>query len=323
MRFVRIIGIFIICIFVIVGILFYFFGPVKIKSEAIIFTVPQNITGFNPVSLLASHKYIRNPFGFRLLLTWFSGGETVKPGGYRLDKQMNAWQVMKKVTWKPDLLWVTISGCQRKEQIGEKLAGIFGWDKSYVDRWNNAYTTLSEDYKEGVYYPDTYLIPVDEAPEIVAKRFIAKFNEAFAPLAVKFMAKNIRWVTGLKIASLIARESGGADDMKRISGIIWNRLDQGIPLQIDATMQYTEGQRSDGSWWGPVDLTEKKNDSPYNSYLYKGLPPTPICSPAIDKIDAVLNPEDTDCLYYLHDHNKKIHCAKTYEEHKANIATYL
>ena len=96
-----------------------------------------------------------------------------------------------------------------------------------------------------------------------------------------------------------------------------------MPLQIDATMQYTLGKKANGSWWGGIDLTEKQSDSPYNSYLYKGLPPTPICNPNIDAIEAALNPEETDCLFYLHDGNKQIHCAKTYKEHLANIEKYL
>jgi len=111
--------------------------------------------------------------------------------------------------------------------------------------------------------------------------------------------------------------------MHLISGIIWNRLNTGMPLQIDATMQYTRGKNSEGSWWGSVDIREKQSDSPYNTYLYKGLPPTPICSPGIDYIEAALNPEPTDCLFYLHDSTGQIHCAKTYTQHKLNILKYL
>lgn len=236
---------------------------------------------------------------------------------------MNAWEVMNKITGRPDLAWVTVSGCQRKEQIGEKLAAVLGWSDETLKKWNIVYTSVSPEYFEGVYYPDTYLIPTDESGEQVAKRFIDRFNEKFAPLAEKYAAANIKWTTGLKIASLIAREAAGTTDMKVISGVIWNRLNIGMPLQIDATMQYTLGKKPDGPWWGVVDLAEKQNDSPYNSYLYKGLPPTPICSPNIAAIEAALNPEPTDCLFYLHDGDKQIHCAKTYEEHLANIRKYL
>ena len=88
-------------------------------------------------------------------------------------------------------------------------------------------------------------------------------------------------------------------------------------------MQYTRGKKPDGSWWGSIDLAQENLDSPYNTYLYKGLPPTPICSPSMTSIETVLNPEQTDCLYYLHDKNREIHCAKTYAQHKQNILLYL
>ena len=94
-------------------------------------------------------------------------------------------------------------------------------------------------------------------------------------------------------------------------------------LQIDATMQYTLGKNESGSWWGNISLEQKQSDSPYNSYKNEGLPPTPICSPNVDFIDAALNPEETDCIFYLHDTNRQIHCAKTYSEHKDNIKLYL
>jgi len=236
---------------------------------------------------------------------------------------MWALDVFKKINGKPDLVWISYSSCLRKEQVGEILSEALGWNSTELTKWNTVYTNSSPEYFEGVYYPDTYLIPVDENGEQVARRLINRFNEKFAPLADKYVEANIRWVTGLKIASLISREAAGSLDMHLISGIIWNRLDKGMPLQIDATMQYTLGKNKEEKWWGAIDLKEQKNDSPYNSYLHKGLPPTPICSPNIDYVDAALNPEETDCLFYLHDHSKQIHCAVTYEEHLKNIKKYL
>jgi len=299
------------------------FSPTGNSKQIEIFVIPQNKEGFNVTQALWEQKFIKNARAFQFFLNTFAKNKEIESGGYRLSQNMNAWQVLKKITGKQDLFWVTISFCPRKEQIGEKLANILGWSQEKLNKWNIVYKSSKPEYFEGVYYPDTYLIPADESEIQVAERFINRFNEKFAPLADKFGAKNIKWTTGLKIASLIAREAAGTQDMKLISGIIWNRLDEGMPLQIDATMQYTLGKKADGSWWENINLDEKQSDSPYNSYLYKGLPPTPICSPNIDAIEAVLNPEETDCLYYLHDENKQIHCAKTYKEHKANIVKYL
>lgn len=301
----------------------YYFGPVGGSKEKKIFIIPKNIDGFNLVEKLEEEKFIKKNKVLEFYINTFIFFNEIKPGGYMLSRDMWALDVFKKINGRPDLVWVSYSSCLRKEQIGEILASGLGWSSQDLEKWNIIYTNSSPEYFEGVYYPDTYLIPVDESGDKVAQRLINRFNEKFAPLSDKYISANIRWVTGLKIASLIAREAAGKSDMKLISGIIWNRLDKGMPLQIDATMQYTLGKNSEGKWWGSIDLKEQKKDSPYNSYLHKGLPPTPICSPNIDYIEAALEPEATDCLFYLHDHFKQIHCSVTYEEHLQNIKKYL
>jgi len=306
-----------------VGVYWMLFAPVGPSNEIQVFVIPENKENFDVVMMLKEKKFIKNSSAFKFLVDNFSYGKGMESGGYRLNQSMNAWQVMKKISDNPDLIWFRQSYCVRKEQLGEYLAKALNWDGTGLNSWNLLYKNDKPDYFEGVYYPDTYLIPLDETPAQVAQRFINRFNEKFAPLAEGFASKNIKWTTGIKIASLIAREAADTSDMKLISGIIWNRLDTEMPLQIDATMQYTLGKKANGSWWGGIDLTEKQSDSPYNSYLYKGLPPTPICNPNIDAIEAALNPEETDCLFYLHDNEKQIHCAKTYKEHLANIEKYL
>jgi UPF0755 protein len=299
------------------------FGAPGKSKDINVFVVPQNTDNFNAAQALVDQKFVRNAKAFTFLLDNFAGGAEIKPGGYRLAQNMNVWQIAKKVTGNMDLAWVTISFCPRKEQVGEKLASALGWSAEELNAWNTVYSNTTSEYFEGVYYPDTYLIPLDETPAQVAQRFIRRFNEKMASLLPQYAAKNIRWTTGVKIASLIAREAAGTKDMKLISGIIWNRLNTGMRLQIDATMQYTLGKNTSGGWWGSIDLAQKQSNSPYNSYKNKGLPPTPICSPNINAIEAALNPEETDCLYYLHDAYGDIHCAKTYQEHLANIAEYL
>ncbi len=93
-------------------------------------------------------------------------------------------------------------------------------------------------------------------------------------------------------------------------------------LEVDATLQYMRGDTGSG-WWAPIDVAIKKTDSPYNTYLHEGLPPGPISNPGIDALNAVLHPEETTCLFYLHDADRQIHCSVTYEEHLRNIDTYL
>ncbi len=298
-----------------------FLGPVNKTSEIVTFIVPQNKASFNLADSLFENKVIKNKNAFLFLKNNFFKNIEVKDGGYYLNQSLNSWQILEKLSGKQDLMWVNIYFCPRKEQVGEKLASTLGWDNEKLDQWNNLFK--STEYYEGVFYPDTYLIPVNETVEEIANRFIRNFDTKFSTLSEDYIDKNIKWTTGLKIASLIAREAAGREDMHLISGIIWNRLNQDMRLQIDATMQYTLGKNENGSWWGSIDLEQKRKDSPYNSYLHEGLPPTPICSPNIEYIEAALNPTETDCIFYLHDRNKKIYCSETYEEHKENIKKYL
>ncbi len=297
-------------------------GPVGGKGEKL-FIVPKSGESIDIVDRLSEGNYIKSKALFTVFKNTFLLHISVKPGGYQLNGRMSAWEVLTHLNGEPDLVWVSWSSCLRKEQVGEILSSALDWTDDELIKWNTEYTNKTPEYVEGVYYPDTYLIPRNESGDKVAARLMSRFNEQFAPYADAYVSANIRWVTGIKIASLIAREAAGKQDMHLISGIIWNRLNIGMPLQIDATMQYTKGKNSEGKWWGNIDIDEKQNDSPYNSYLYKGLPPTPICSPNIDYIEAALHPAETDCLFYLHDKNHSIHCAKTYKGHLENIEKYL
>lgn len=312
---------FISVIIFIVFIVWNFVGAPNNSTEKAVFIIPQNTSEFDMFTSLHEKGLIKNANATKFIFTHFFKDFEIKSGGYNLSSKLSAWQVAKKLQRKPDLVWVNIYYCPRKEQVGEKLAASLEWDSNKLNKWNNLFKNT--DYYEGVFYPDTYLIPVNETVEEVADRFIQNFNTKFSPLSDEYIDSNIKWTTGLKIASLIAREAAGREDMHLISGIIWNRLNQDMRLQIDATMQYTLGKNENSSWWGNISLEQKKNDSPYNSYKHEGLPPTPICSPNYDFIEAALNPEETDCLFYLHDKNRQIHCSKTYEGHLDNIRKYL
>ena len=151
------------------------------------------------------------------------------------------------------------------------------------------------------------------------------------------------------LASIIQQEATGKDDMPLIAGILWNRLLKDMRLEIDATIQYINDSRNNylgvqcgeitpcvnqeltysgytakkDGWWQPIKSADIQKTSAYNTYLNKGLPPHPIANPSLAAIDAVLNSAETECLFYLHDSNRQIHCAKTYEEHLANIEKYL
>lgn len=295
-------------------------GPVGGTTE-VVFVVPQISDDFDVPESLFTQKLIRNETAFRLFMDIFAAGKTVVPGGYRLTPSMTAWAMLSKLTNTPQFVWVSIREGLRKEQIGEIVGAKLGWTANQEKEWN-MYKNDSAEYREGVYFPDTYLLPTDEPVAAVADRFIARFNEKMNPYIDKFTAKNIKWTTAVKIASLIERESGGDSDKALIAGIIWKRLDIDMRLEIDATLQYVKGNSEDGWWQRPLSA-DKFLESPYNTYRNKGLPPGPISNPGLKAIEAVLNPEETDCIFYLHSSDREIHCAETYAEHLENIDTYL
>lgn len=300
-----------------------FFGVPQSQENKEIFTVGLKQNESQILDKLKDQGLIKNKLAFNLALSLKRKHNAIQPGGYNVSKNLTAWQLADKLTTDPDMKWVVIPEGWRKEQIGELLAKTFNWSDENLDNWNMTYTKMKIDYIEGTYFPDTYLIPTDEGGLKIAERMTRHFDEKFASYVSQFAQQNIVWTTGLKLASIIQREAGGKDDMPLIAGILWNRLNSDMNLEIDATVQYARG-KTDTGWWAPVTADDIKNiDSPYNTYKNKGLPPFPIDNPGLPAIEAVLHPAETDCLYYLHDRDRQIHCAKTLEEHQANIEQYL
>src|SRR3989344_768178 len=270
------------------------------------------------VQKLKEGGFFKSTLGFSLALH----GARIEAGGYMISQSMSAWELARVLSERPFLRWVSIPEGLRKEEIADILNKTLSWEEGEKEKWITEYTTTSLDYIEGVYFPDTYLTPADEAPTKVAERLRAKFNEQFAPYAGETFRQNIRWQTLIRVASLVQREAAGESDMPLVAGIIWNRLLGKMKLQIDATLQYVRGNEKDG-WWPKVRPEDKFIESPYNTYLHEGLPPYPIANPGLSAIKAALFPEETNCMYYLHDASGAIHCAKTYAEHEKNIEEFL
>lgn len=299
------------------------FGAPGLQEKQEIFTAGLKQNESQILDKLKSQGFIKNKLAFNLVLSLKRKHNAIRPGGYNVSENMTAWQLAEKLIADPDMKWVVIPEGWRKEQIGELLTEVFGWSDDDLERWNSEVTKMKIDYIEGTYFPDTYLIPVSDSELDIANRMTRNFDEKFAPYVSQFAEQNIKWTTGIKLASIIQREAAGKDDMPLIAGIMWNRLNNDMNLEIDATVQYARG-KTDNGWWTPVTADEIRNiDSSYNTYKNKGLPPYPIGNPGLNAIEAVLHPIETECLYYIHDNNRQIHCAKTLEEHQANIDEYL
>jgi len=297
------------------GIAVYTIVPASFSNDPVRFVVPLEAKQDDTVRRLKDEGFIRSQKLFNAVSFLMKFPGTIEPGAYNLSKNMTIFTLAHTLLYKPAQKWVVVAPGNRNAQIAEKLHQSLKWDDTKRKEFLNI-------AKEGYMFPETYLIPVDETPEQVAKRMEAVFNERFdEKMYANSIAQNVRVDTIVKIASLIERESGGNDDKALISGIIWNRLNQNMRLQIDATAQYYKGVS--GNWWPKVLPEHLQEDHPYNTYKIDALPPGPICNPSLPSLRAALYPTETDCLYYLHDHDKQIHCAQTFEEHKENIERYL
>ncbi len=289
------------------------------EPEPALFVVREDMSLGDIGRTLQDMSVIGHRFLF-IAAFWLHSSVDIEPGGYRLTERMGSWRTVKVLIGDAQLRWVTIPEGLRKEEVAGIVGTVLEWTVVQQQRFIAAYQ--SGVYAEGVYFPDTYLIPHDATGGEVAERMIAQLNEVLEPYTEELLVQNIKWTTVLKLASLIQREAANDEEMSLIAGILWNRLLQDMRLQVDATVQYVRGDTGNG-WWAPIHIRDKNIDSPYNTYLYKGLPPAPIANPGVAAIEAVVYPEETNCLYYIHDDNRRLHCAETYKEHQENIDRYL
>ena len=149
---------------------------------------------------------------------------------------------------------------------------------------------------EGFLYPDTYALGYDLTPEHVIEVMLAQFEQVALPLhdqtPSSFTLKE--WVT---LASIVEKEAVLPQEQQRIAGVLINRLQRGMRLEVDPTVEYGLGiQQTPDS---PLTLAEVRTPSPYNTYLNEGLPPTPIASPGQGSLQSILNPERNDYLYFV------------------------
>ena len=233
---------------------------------------------------------------------------------YNLD-----WRLLSSLSFyenlaNPSVKVIQIKEGLRKEEVVDILVNKFGWDENQRNDFNNAHLAYAKESFEG------HLIHKDSDPLVVSKTMTDEYRKKVGSVKKAKTTKIINENTALIIASLIQREAGSKSDMKLISGIIWNRVFKGMKLQIDATLQYAKGDED--LWWPQVNPEDKKIDSLFNTYIYS-MPPAPIANPGLSAIEAAYNPQKTNCLFYLHDKNRQIHCSSTYEGHKKNIQRYL
>ena len=207
-------------------------------------------------------------------------------------------------------------GISREDFLAQAKASNYVKDYPFLKEASN-------DSLEGFLYPKTYdLAGQDATADTVIRCMLSQFEtekesfdvESARELIYKRYGLNATEYDLLKVASIVEKEVGSHEDAPKVASAIYNRLANNMALQSDATMMYVTG--------GTVSAADLETDSPYNTYLYKGLTPTPVCSPSREAMEAALAPADTNYLYFLliddgdyHNHT----FSETYEQHEAAI----
>lgn len=262
---------------------------------------------------------------FRLFSAITGGKDKVKPGTYELDTDMDYRALISGMSSSSSNraeVQVTIPEGYMVEQIFQLLEenGVASADdlREMAANYDYGFSFLQDiplgeaSRLEGYLFPDTYNFYVNHDPKYVLNRMLQRFDQVFTEemrAEVEEGDYTIREI--LTIASLIERETDG-DDQEQIASVIYNRLNNPNGetagyLQIDATLVYINGGNV------PTDA-DRSIDSPYNTYLYKGLPPGPIANPGLEAIQAAMNPENTNYFYYALGDDGQHHFFQTYNQ---------
>jgi len=172
---------------------------------------------------------------------------------------------------------------------------------------------------EGYLFPDTYRIYKDAKLEDVIKKMLDNFDHKITSDMVGEIENQGKKLSDiLTLASIIEKEAKTLEDKKRVAGVYYNRLDIGMALQADPTVNYITEKKTDRPSQEDIET-----DSLFNTYKYPGLPPGPICNPGLDSIMAAIYPEQNDYMYFLNTPDGKLIFSKTLAEHKKNREMYF
>ena len=301
-------------------------GPVTVVVE-------EGMSANSVAALLEERGVIRNANVFKLQARVDDRASQIRPGSYELEPGSSYDEIISALTEKPSeapTFTVTIPEGLTVDQTIARLAEAKGSPYSRKElrkalgavalpSWVPSDLPEGAHPFEGVLFPSTYQLLKDApAPDAIGKlveqtEIVMERNNV--PPAQRYKT--------LIEASLIEREARVRDEQPIIASVINNRVDQGMRLQIDATVVYAK-YRQTGEIVNSVLTSDLEIDSPWNTYLIDGLPPTPISGSGESAIAAAANPEKTDYLYYVvSDRETGEHAfAETLEEHNANVARY-
>ena len=278
-----------------------------------VFVIPKGAAVRTIGNELKAAGLIKDPVVFFIYIKQNKLDQGIQAGSYKLSPSMNLVQIMDTIRHGTVDAWVTIPEGLRSEEIAEILREEI---PSYKPEW---ITSLKEE--EGYLFPDTYLVPKDADVQTVISILKGNFSKKIGEIGLSMEDPKLSEIVIL--ASLIEREALRDDEKPMIASVIYNRLNDGMALDIDATLQYAKGKNAQGKWWAVPTGADRQIDSPYNTYKNPGTPPGPIANPGIEAIRAAKEPASSGYYYYIHDKNGNVHFARTLEEHDVNIQKYL
>lgn len=285
----------------------------KKNNEFQSFVIPKGTAVRAIGNNLKEEGLIRDPVVFFIYIKMNNLDRGMQAGSYKLSPSMNLATIVKTLRSGSEDIWVTVPEGYRAAEIAETLKRSI---PTYQDNW-----TMELEKYEGYLFPDTYLIPKDAGVQTVISIMTNNFNKKIAAIGLSKDSKKIKDI--ITVASLIEREALRDEEKPMISSVINNRLELGMALDIDATLQYIKGKDRSGKWWTVPTGADKSLNSLYNTYKYPGIPPGPIANPGIAAIEAAMNPAESSYLFYIHDRNGDVHFSKNLSEHNQNIEKYL
>lgn len=277
-------------------------------------TIQRGLSAGAIADLLDSQHVVRSGSLLYLLLVWRHDPNSIQAGTYVFEEPLGVGAIAKRLSTPPgasNLLTVTLPEGFTAAEFAAIAAQIL--PEFDVQKFRELSAA-----DEGHLFPDTYYLPADFTAAELHTLLLATYDEKMAELRPAMTSHSLGEKGVIVLASLIEREANSEESMRMVAGILANRLKKGMRLQVDASLEYVLDRPLGTLTAGDLDI-----DTPYNTYLYGGLPPTPIGNPGLQAIRAVLEPTESDYFYYITDADGIFHYAKTFDEHKRNIAKYL
>ncbi len=264
--------------------------------------------------LLKEQGVIRSPLAFRALVTVLGRERGAHAGDYLFKEPQDALSVARAISigafgLEPERIRIAEGATTRAMAI------------LYANRLlrfdPERFLELAQP-QEGYLYPDTYFFLPNATEQTVIRTMRENFDIQTADLQAEIASSSRTLEEIITMASLVEREAHTTEDRKLIAGVLWNRIERNMPLQVDVAFLYTLGKNT-------FQLTREDlaSDSPYNTYKNKGLPPTPIGSPSRESIEAALYPTKNSYLFYLADNDGVTHYSRTYDQHLRYKRMYL